>query len=124
MRRALASLLVALFSFGLIAPVLCAETASHLPACCRRSGEHHCGMADGMAEQTSGSAVKSIQPKCPLFPKAAAMAVSFNSAILGASSQSAAPPALFLAAPKTDENIPQIALRGSAHKRGPPSSLD
>jgi hypothetical protein len=38
--------------------------------------------------------------------------------------QTGAPFMHFLGAKKTNENLPQIALRGAERKRGPPSSLD
>jgi hypothetical protein len=120
MRRALASLLLALFSFPLIFPVLSAETAGNLPACCRREGQHHCVMA----AQTANSGSPSIQARCPQFPRINALAVSLNPVLLSASVQTGAPFMHFLGAKKTNENLPQIALRGAERKRGPPSSLD
>lgn len=120
MRRALASLLLALFSFPLIVPMLRADAASSLPACCRRNGEHHCAMPD----HSSGSALRASQPRCPLFPKAGAAAVSFNPVVLSAAPQAGEPSLVFSPATKSNHNIPQITLRGSVQKRGPPSSLD
>src|SRR5271154_5425521 len=122
MRRALASLLLAVFSVPLIVPVLLANTDSDLPACCRRSGQHHCAMA-GMADKAAASAGRPAQPKCPLFPKSGTAMVSFHAVFLGPSPQIGAPPVSPSANPKTNEDSPQIALRGSTQKRGPPSSL-
>jgi hypothetical protein len=74
MRRTVASLLLGLVSFPLIAPLLLADTDSDLPACCRRDGKHHCSMglgSVGSAEtsmtdrESSGPAVNPIRPKCP-----------------------------------------------------------
>jgi hypothetical protein len=120
MRRALASLLLALFSFPLIVPVLRADSASDVPVCCRRSGQHHCGMPD----ESTGSGASSLQSRCPVYPKAGVVAFSLDSILLNAAPQSGAHLALRLASPKADVDIPQIALRGPAHKRGPPALLD
>ena len=65
MRRALASILLALLSFPLTAPALLAFADSALPACCLRHGEHHC--VDGGAGGTD-PLTGVIQPKCPLYP--------------------------------------------------------
>lgn len=122
MRRAFASLLVAVFSFPLIAPVLFANPASDLPACCRRNGKHRCALAD-MADQgalPAGLTVKAIQPKCPLFPNASTVAVSCHT-VPGSSSDVRVRLVFLSANRKTNENIPQIALRGSVRKRGPPT---
>ena len=123
MRRAFASLLVSVFSFPLIAPVLLANTTADLPACCRLAGKHHCAMAD-MAERgqsPAGLALMAIQPKCPLFPNAGAVAVSCHTVLPGTSSNFRVRQVLRSASRKTNENIPQIALRGSLRKRGPPT---
>lgn len=123
MRRVWASLLVAVFSLPLIAPILLANTASDSPACCRRNGKHRCAMAD-MADQghaLAGLAVKAIQPKCPLFPNAGNLAVSFHTVLPGSSSDFRVRLVFRSANRKTNENISQIALRGSVRKRGPPT---
>jgi hypothetical protein len=123
MRRAFATFLVAVFSFALIAPVLLANTDSNLPACCRRGGQHRCAMSN-MADQSSGTGMRAVQPTCPLFPKASAAGVSFESGLPGSSAQIGALILLRSANRQTSENVPQIALRGSTRKRGPPSNLD
>jgi hypothetical protein len=66
MRRALASILLTLLSFPLIAPLL-ANTDSSLPACCRRNGKHHCSMMS-MGSPAPGPAVRAVRPRCPYYP--------------------------------------------------------
>ncbi len=69
MRRALAAMLVVLFSFPLIAPALASgPNDSQLPACCRRNGKHHCAMQ--MAEMTRepSLALCHVSEKCPYAP--------------------------------------------------------
>jgi hypothetical protein len=66
MRRVLASLLVALFSFSLIAPaVFASDPDSKLPACCRRAGKHHCTIAT-RGQSPAGPAAQTA--RCDLFP--------------------------------------------------------
>jgi hypothetical protein len=122
MRRALASLLLAVFSFPLIAPALLGNTDSDLPSCCLRGGRHHCVMAN-IADPAAGVEIRAIQPKCPLFPKAGAAAVFFHTALPGSVPRIAARLVLRSVNRKTAKNLPQTALRGSIHKRGPPSNL-
>ena len=64
MRRALASLLIALFSLTALTPLFAVEQSSELPACCRRAGKHHCEMD---AARTSGG--PGLHSNCALFPK-------------------------------------------------------
>ena len=126
MRPALTSLLVTVFSFPLIGPVLLASIASDLPSCCRRNGEHHCAMVDmaGRDRLPAGLSVQARRPKCPLFPKAGFVAVSSKTTLLTVSPR-VGPPHLFrLAIQKKNENRPRIAFRDSAQKRGPPVVLD
>jgi len=69
LRRSISfSLIAALISWLLIAPLFALDTESNLPACCRRAGKHHCAMR-GM-ERLSGGApgFRSVSEKCPLFP--------------------------------------------------------
>jgi len=64
--------LLAAICFSLIAPLAFVDADSNLPACCRRSGAHHCAMAmDGSTSATQPS-FQSIRQRCPLFPAAAA----------------------------------------------------
>src|SRR5947209_7391853 len=63
---AAANLLVAVLSFGLIAPALESESQSKLPACCRRDGKHHCAAA--MTAPSSGPVLQDSSGKCPRFP--------------------------------------------------------
>jgi hypothetical protein len=71
MRRFAAILLVAMFSFSLIAPAALADSASTMPACCRRSGRHHCANHDSHASSTSDVAVQ--RARCSEFPSVKAL---------------------------------------------------
>ena len=65
-RRILAILLMAVFSFPLIGPALLAsDTDSNLPACCRRSGSHQCSI---MARRSPAAGPAVEAGKCVSFP--------------------------------------------------------
>ena len=126
MRRAIASLLLAFFSFLLIAPALPAKAASDLPTCCRRNGKHHCAGAD-MADQQdlpTAPSVKAVQAKCPLFPKTAGIPALSSPLLLGILTTAALPHSVRTASEKTSENHPHVAFVGLIRQRGPPSKLD
>ncbi len=66
MRRVSAVVLVALFGFSLINPaVFVPDRDSKLPACCRRSGKHHCEMMATQSAPYSGPALEA--GVCSLF---------------------------------------------------------
>jgi hypothetical protein len=118
MRRALASLLLALFSFPLILPVLRADAASNLPACCRREGKHHCSM-DSLPKYQEG--ISPIQPKCSNYPST--IAVPGNIAFLEN------PPSVcvsLLTYPPLQAQAEaqyRVSFSRSRQKRGPPALL-
>ena len=69
LRRSISfSLIAALISWLLIAPLFAMDTESSVPACCRRAGKHHCAMR-GMERLGGGvPGFRSVSEKCPLFP--------------------------------------------------------
>jgi len=122
MRRTLAMLLMALFSFSLISPVvLASDPESNLPACCRRGGKHHCAMMAMQSESPSGPSVQT--GGCPLFPSPGAIpagpAVSlpgfFQAIFTGLLSYSD-----FLPSTKT---LCLSSYSRAGQKRGPPASI-
>ncbi len=72
-RRLLAISLVVLFCFPLISALfaLAPNSDASLPACCRRSGVHHCEM-DGVSERSQSTRLAAVRQKCPAYPKAIA----------------------------------------------------
>ena len=123
MKRSAAALLLALFSFALIAPVVFADSDSKLPPCCRKSGKHHCSMAKmvDLQDDSAGATIKSVQTKCPFFPN--------GTVVPPASKEARTSPALvFFAAivshPTAHEQTEaqyRVAFSRARHKRGPPS---
>jgi hypothetical protein len=74
LRKVIAIFLLAVFSLPFAAPLLALTPTSeaNLPACCRRSGRHHCmmSMAD-RSEMTDSAPGFSAQPeRCPYCPAA------------------------------------------------------
>jgi hypothetical protein len=72
MLRGLAMLLVALFGFAPISPlVLASDADSRLPACCRRGGKHSCAMTASQPASSSGETLQAA--RCRFFPPAQAI---------------------------------------------------
>ena len=122
MRRALAILLVTMFSLPLIAPALTSTPDdSQLPACCRRGGKHHCALAAEMGGIPSRFHVAS--EKCPYTP--------FSHAPFVVPHVLAAPPASADASDvpgvsgliRAVEAGYRISADRTRHKRGPPQAL-
>jgi hypothetical protein len=123
MRRALALLLMAVFSFPLIAPAWIAGNASDLPACCRRNGKHHCAMAAADTGTASGSVVRTILPKCPNYPTAHAAPGERNVA-LPQNSQAVFASLFHRPTVQTrTESKYRVSFSRSRSKRGPPTLL-
>jgi hypothetical protein len=53
---------VLLFSVPLMLPVVLSGQ-TEMPACCRRSGKHHCGMAG--EKNSAGTSLSTSREKCP-----------------------------------------------------------
>jgi hypothetical protein len=118
MRRVLASLLVALFSLSLIAPaVFASDPDSKLPACCRRDGKHHCGMASHAESPTSPAAQTA---KCDLFPSGGAVLASQIAGLPGISRVVLTGFFSQPAAIAHAETVSRISYSQAGQKRGPP----
>jgi len=74
MRRSLSIALMLLFWLGPLAAALPGGGDSRLPACCRRHGQHHCGMLELESAQlaASGRAAFAAPRHCPFFPRTVA----------------------------------------------------
>jgi hypothetical protein len=70
MQRFGAILLLLVFGSFLSAPLLAAtsDPYSNLPACCKRSGKHHCMMRMTMERNLETTQVAAPADKCPFFP--------------------------------------------------------
>ncbi len=121
MRRVLASLLLALFSFPLIVPMLRADAASNLPACCRRQGIHHCSMPSDAA---SGAALSPVQPKCSGYPSTIGVHGNWNVALLKDSPSAGTALLSYPSVEARTEAQYRVSFSRSRQKRGPPSFLD
>jgi hypothetical protein len=122
MRRAIAILLMIVFSWTLIAPFLVRDSDANLPACCRRGGKHHCSMRrmGQLADNQRG--FTTVSEKCPYCPLSISSVNSpvYKSAAAGASyAEFVSHPAL---APQTEAHYRISSLR-SHQKRGPPTPL-
>src|SRR5262245_22682514 len=88
LKRACAILLLSFFSFSLIGPEAFVDRDSNLPACCRRSGKHHCASMEQAHrnQPPSGPALKAIR-QCASFPQTHGVR-AFSTSILLSASQS------------------------------------
>jgi hypothetical protein len=123
MRRAFASLLLALFSFPLILPILRADDASRLPSCCRREGKHHCSMGPTTAETADFLALDAIRPRCSNYPATSAVPGNWNVAFLRTSTSICTSLLNYPAVEARTEAQYRVSFSRSRQKRGPPALL-
>ena len=125
-RRLLTILLLAVFSLPLITPLLALGAAGDLslPACCRRSGKHHCMMAAANTGESSqhSHTLTTIPEKCPYAPGLLAathpdvLSVPSNHVLIAAVISQTSGVA-------QTESKWRISRDRSRQKRGPPSLL-
>jgi len=121
MRRALASVLLAVIGSPLVTPLLFAGSRAELPACCRRDGRHHCGAGmAGMASPAMPSS-KTLLPKCPFFPKPGAHPADSKFVTVVRRIPVGAVDLVGLQANHALSAPPPAGRRGAEQKRGPPS---
>jgi hypothetical protein len=124
MRKLLSMLLLAVFGFPLVSPLLAMGTTSNgtLMACCRRAGKHHCAgtMADRTSSTERGAHLTAPLEKCPFCPTG--VAISHHDFPALAETESAF--ALLVTRPsgvvQTESRL-RISRDRSRQKRGPPS---
>jgi len=113
--------LLAVIGFSLIAPGVLLDSESGLPACCRRSGAHHCiGNMDDPASN-SGISFQAIRQTCPSFAIAAPVCSN-----LALPRPSAAVFTALFSNPSIQfqtESRYRVAFSRSHQKRGPPTIL-
>lgn len=121
MRRVLAMLLAALFSFSLISPaVLASDAGSRLPACCRRGGQHGCAMSN---ESASSSGPTAQAARCRFFPPAKAVPPGRTMGLAGVSPATAAEFRSQPASCPLAESLYRISFSRACRPRGPPAPL-
>jgi len=122
LRRFSAILLLALFSYSLLSPVLGAPGAdANLPSCCRRNGKHHCSMSRGGGASQSAAGFYA-DDKCPMYPGVVLSATGSITLQV----PSTAPPTVPHYSQALGDGSPRSAnrrvLRDEANlKRGPPA---
>ena len=120
MRRALASLLLSLFTIPVIVPIVRASAVPSLHACCRLSGAHHCSMASG-ASTTQESRSDSVRPKCPYYGPMVGVPLGSNAAIGENLHALHASMANDPAAPAQTVALHRAAFNRTRRTRGPPT---
>jgi hypothetical protein len=126
LRRFLSILLLAVFGLPFVSPLLAmtAKSESNLPACCRKSGKHHCATSLGERTQLADKAPVFGAPveRCPHCPAAIAI---IHGDIFGPPSAQAIFAGL-IAHPAVSAQIEsklRISRNRSRQKRGPPATL-
>ena len=121
MRRALALILLAGFSFPLIAPLFTSgPDDAALPACCRRNGKHHCAM---FAEVENSPRYQTVSGRCPYSPFSGVALMAphaFAAHTEALTVTRAAGPAAVV---REAEAGHRISFNRSRQKRGPPALL-
>src|SRR5277367_5598606 len=117
LRRALATLLLVLFSFSLISPVLVADPSPERPSCCLRDGKHHCAM-DAADTQSDGPA---LQSRCPLFSRIRCSLSNPSLPALPPPDRAAGVVFSSYGLPNTRGFAPKRLAADAERKRGPPS---
>lgn len=121
MQRLCATLLLALFGFPLIVPALVVASETQLPACCRREGKHHCGMASTSgAQDTSGAR---LREKCPYYPGISATPAFSHTTLPNAEQVFFSGIVKHPAVHSQAEALQRISFSRSSQKRGPPTLL-
>jgi hypothetical protein len=121
MRRLFTIAIALLLSFTLAAPLFGASASTTLPACCRRSGAHHC-MGRMVTDPGPGREFSAIPNRCPRFP-IASTAPQTHSFVPNRSLSTGIP--LFtrpMALPQTEARY-RVSFARSRQKRGPPVIL-
>ena len=115
-------LLVALFGFAPISPlVLASDADSRLPACCRRGGKHSCAMMGGQAASSPGQSIQAA--RCHFFPPAEAAPPGRTVGLRGVSGAVFAGLVSHLAPRYQTEPVYRMAWCRASHGRAPPNSL-
>ena len=123
-RRLLSIVLLVIFSFPLISPVLALAGGSdaNLPACCRRNGAHHCMLMRNAESNGSAVSLSAIPPRCPAFP-AAVTPVKHGDLSFHAASLIFAEIVSHPSVRNQTEARARVALDRSRQKRGPPVGI-
>jgi hypothetical protein len=121
MRRAIALLLMLVFSSMLMAPLFASDPEANLPACCRRHGKHHC-MMQAVQGSDGPPGLTAVREKCPCFPvgTVAGRSVQFAPEPGGLFHPAARSGTLLV--PPAQPGV-RASFLGSYPKRGPPSPL-
>jgi hypothetical protein len=111
MRRLAASLLLTLLCAGLTLPLLLQTQGDGVPACCRRSGKHHC------AKPAQSDGIKTSATNCP---QRSFTALTSHFPFLKTVTHDSSVSSLFEMTSAGESPDLPLRLDGNAQKRGPP----
>jgi hypothetical protein len=121
MRRALASLLLALFAYPVIALAVRSDDAPTVHACCRLAGKHHCGMDAVAQDAPSGPALTPVRARCPYYPGPISFSGQFSVALVDSGESFRASSVNGVALSALPEARRADSSTTAHQKRGPPS---
>jgi hypothetical protein len=123
MHRVAAALLLCVFSFTLIGPVLFARQESKLPACCRKDGRHHCSMANmgASSSESSGPNLQAANSRCPVYPSNGVAPAMAKAGVPTLAAEFFAGVVSHPAGHAQTEARRRVSLSRACQKRGPPS---
>jgi hypothetical protein len=120
LKRLSAILLLVLIGLTPIVPGFGSDTATNLPACCRRAGKHHCSMPDDQPGSGSATGFRA-NGRCAQYPPVVlSQREQILSKIPALDSVSAASGSFEIARPQ-ERLCPHATLSAAHLKRGPPS---
>ena len=126
LRRVLSILLLAVFGLTLVSPLLALSPSgeSGVPACCRRTGKHHCGMTVAERRQGSerGDRLRAPLELCP-YASQATLAAYLKLSLAAATGTVLAAPGNHPGGVIQTASKWRIARDRSRQERGPPCLL-
>jgi hypothetical protein len=122
MRRGIAIVLMTIFGWLMALPAFAASTDLTVPACCRRSGQHHCMMQEQAMGQ-AGPATVTVAPQCPFWHRSDAVATQARFCALGVHQAVFAGLTQHPAVSPQTQAAYRISHDRSRQKRGPPSLI-
>ncbi len=127
LRRLVATLLLAIFGLPVLLSSLATGqgTEAGLPACCRRTGQHHCAMSMGQHSAadnaTANHAWKEQVAQCPYCPACPALGTHVDLLFPQAATLAFGHEFGLAATVRRAEGCRRIAREKARGKRGPPS---
>ena len=117
-------LLLVLFGYSLISPVLFANARADVPACCKRGGKHQCAMHASGSPGNDATDVRVISSSCPRFPLGLGLSCSPHAVAVSKPASVETPIYQALSISDSKTRRAETPESGANAKRGPPTLLN